>query len=285
MRGGAPLDAYPIRVMTFNVRGTLRDIGTKNTWRKRAALNVATIERSAPDVIGLQECRRGNLEAYRRDLPGYARVLGPRYGNALHREHNAILYDPARLELLDSGGFWLSETPEKYSRGWRARVVRSANWALFGVPGAGLKLLHLNTHLDHESEPARQEGSRLIRRRAEELAESLGDAPPIVVTGDFNSRPGSPTYRIFAAAGFADAYLSAGNEDTQDANTFHDFEGARFRDAQPEYGPRRIDWILLKDPRNRLRTASHKIVRDGDDCTGLYPSDHYPVLVELAPAG
>ena len=66
------MSAYPIRVMTFNVRGTLRDIGTKNTWRKRAALNVATIESSAPDVIGLQECQRGNLKAYRktcRDTP------------------------------------------------------------------------------------------------------------------------------------------------------------------------------------------------------------------------
>ncbi len=271
--------------MTFNVRGTLRDIGTKNTWRRRAALNVATIERSAPDVIGLQECRRGNLEAYRRNLQGYARVLGPRYGNALHREHNAILYDPARLELLDSGGFWLSETPEKYSRGWQARVVRSANWALFGVPETGLKLLLLNTHLDHESEPARQEGSKLIRGRVEGLADSLGDAPPIVVTGDFNSRPGSPTYRNFAAAGFADTHLAAGNEDTQDANTFHAFEGARFRDAHPGLGPRRIDWILLKDPRNRLRPGSHKIVRDRNERTGPYPSDHYPVLADLVPTG
>ena len=281
----ASLSAYPIRVMTFNVRGTLRDIGTKNAWRKRVALNVATIERSAPDVIGLQECRRGNLKAYRENLPRYARVYGPRYGNALHREHNAILYDPGRLELLDSGGFWLSETPEKYSKGRQARVVRSANWALFGVLEAELTLLHLNTHLDHESEPARQEGSKLIRRRAEELADSLGDIPPIVVTGDFNSRPDSFTYRNFVAAGFADTYLAAGNEDAQDANTFHAFEGERFQDAHPEHGPRRIDWILLKDPRNRLRTESHEIIRDRNERTGLYPSDHYPALAEFVPTG
>lgn len=162
-------------------------------------------------------------------------------------------------------------------------MVRSANWALFGVAKTGLTLLHLNTHLDHESELARQEGGKLIRRRAEELADRLGDAPPTVVTGDFNSRPGSPTHRNFVAAGFADAYLSAGNEDTQDANTFHDFEGARFRDAHPERGPRRIDWILLKDPHNRLRTESYNIVRHDGERSGPYPSDHYPVLADLVP--
>jgi endonuclease/exonuclease/phosphatase family metal-dependent hydrolase len=284
VEGVALVNAYPIRVMSFNVRGTLRDMRKKNARRNRAALNVATIKRCAPDVIGLHECQRGNLNAYRKNLPRYACVRGPRYGNGIHREVNAILYDPGQLELLNSGGFWLSQTPEKYSRSWEARVVRSANWALFGLLEAGLSFLHLNTHLDHKSELARQEGSKLILRRVEELADSLGDTPPIVVTGDFNSRPGSPTYRIFVEAGCADTYLAAGNEDTQDANTFHAFEGTRFRDAHPGRGPRRIDWIFLKDPRNRLRTESHRIVRDGDEISGLYPSDHYPVLAELVPA-
>ena len=285
MGGVALLNAYSIRVMSFNVRGTLRDMHKRNAWPNRAALNVATIERSAPDVIGLQECQRGNLKAYRKNLPRYARVRGPRYGNAIHRELNAILFDPERLELLDSGGFWLSETPVKYSRSWEARVVRSANWALFRLLEVGLSLLHLNTHLDHKSELARREGSKLILRRAEKLAASVGDAPPIVVTGDFNNRPGSPTYQNFVAAGFLDTFLAAGNQDTEDANTFHAFEGPRFRDAHPGYGPRRIDWILLKDPRRRLQIRSHKIVRDGNERTGVYPSDHYPVLAELAPVG
>jgi endonuclease/exonuclease/phosphatase family metal-dependent hydrolase len=117
------------------------------------------------------------------------------------------------------------------------------------------------------------------------LADRFGGDPAIVVTGKFNDRPGSPTYQNFTRAGFADTYLAAGNEDTQDANTFHAFEGSRFRDAHPERGPRRLDWILLKDPRNRLRVESHKTVRDGDERSGLYPSDHYPVLAELALTG
>ena len=279
------LDEYPIRVMSFNIRGAFRDNLKTNAWRNRAALNVATIERAAPDLIGLQECQRGNLKAYGKKLPRYFLLRGPRYGNLVHRDHNAILFDQERLNLLDSGGFWLSKTPGKYSRGWQARVARSVNWAVFGLPGTTLSFLHLNTHLDHKSGLARREGSKLILRRVQRLADGLGDAPPIVVTGDFNSRPGNPTYENFAAAGFVDTFLAAGNEDTQEANTFHAFEGPRFRDAHPGRGPRRLDWILLKDPRNRLRTEAHRIVRDGDEISGLYPSDHYPIVADLALTG
>lgn len=265
--------------MSFNVRGSFRDPGTKNSWRNRAALNVETIERYAPDLIGLQEAQRGNLGAYGKHLSRYALVRGPRYGNAIPHDFNAILFDPGRLGLLDSGGFWLSETPERHSRSWETRVVRSATWALFSILGTELAILHLNTHLDHVSSLARREGSKLIVRRTVEISARTGQEPPVIVTGDFNSRPGSPTYSNFTESGFSDTYLVAGNE--EGANTFHAFSGARFRDAHPERGPRRIDWILLKDLRGRLGTKSHRIIRD--ESSGLFPSDHYPILAELVP--
>lgn len=271
--------------MSFNVWGSLRH-RAKEVLRRTAALDVAVIERYGPDLIGLQECQRGTLRKYRKRLPHYAQVRGPGYGNVVTHHFNAILFDPERLEPLDSGGFWLSETPDKYSRNRDTKIVRAANWTLFRVTEAGLPLLHLNTHLDHESGLARREGSRLIIERAEKLTgRSTGDAPSVVLTGDFNSRPGSPTYRNFAEAGFADTFLAAGNEDTGGSNTFHDFEGARFRDAHPGRGPLRLDWILLKDPRHSLRVEAHTIVRDGDEISGLYPSDHYPVLAELSFTG
>lgn len=265
--------------MSFNVRGSFRDRGTRNSWSNRAALNVATIERYAPDVIGLQEAQRGNLGAYRKHLPRYALVRGPRYGNTIPHDFNAILYDPERLGLLGSGGFWLSETTDRHSRSWETRVARSATWALFNVFGTDISILHLNTHLDHVSALARREGSKLIVRRIVEISEHTNLEPPIVVTGDFNSRPGSPTYRYFTESGFSDTYLAAGN--AEGANTFHAFRGAHYRDAHPGRGPRRIDWILLKDPGRHLGTKAHRIIRD--ESSGLFPSDHYPILAELVP--
>ena len=269
------LDERPIRVMSFNVWGHW----TKKVWRNRAAPDVATIGRYGPDLIGLQECQRVNLRTYRKHLPRYAQVRGPRYGNLLTHHLNAILFDPARLELLESGGFWLSETPDRYSRGWGARVPRSANWALFGTRW-GL-VLHLNTHLDHESAPARRNGSALIIERVERLIQDLRPGTPAILTGDFNCRPATPAYETFARAGYADTFLAAGNTNDTGADTFHAFEGNAYRDPHPEHGPRRIDWILLKDPSGRLNVASHDILRDG---APPYPSDHYPVLAEISPS-
>ena len=273
-----PPAAGDVKVMSFNVRGSFRDRGNPSAWENRSDVNVETIERRAPDLIGFQELQGGNLETYREKLSQYACVMGPRYGNRAPYDFNAILFDPSRLELLDSGGFWLSDTPARYSASWKTRVVRSANWAHFRFTETGLSLLHLNTHLDHVSKLARVEGSRLILRNLAELGE---EGHPVVVTGDFNCRPGTPVYRSFARAGFVDTYLAAGNEDRRDANTFHAFEGARYREARPGLGPRRIDWILLKDPRRRVRVGSHLILRDHDEGSGVYPSDHYPVLAEL----
>ena len=272
------MDGCRIRVMSFNVRGSSRDRGEANAWENRADLNVEVIERRAPDLIGFQELQRGNLETYRQRLPHYAHVLGPRSGNRPPYDFNAIFFYARRLELLGSGGFWLSETPERYSASWGTRVVRSASWAYFRLSETGLSLLHLNTHLDHVSRPARVEGGRLVLRKSEELLE---DEPPVVLTGDFNCRPGTPVYHNFVNGGFVDTFLAAGNEDTRDANTFHAFEGARYREARPGLGPRRIDWILLRDPHRRIRVASHSIVRDHDEESGVHPSDHYPVLAEL----
>ncbi|HEX2728529.1 MAG TPA: endonuclease/exonuclease/phosphatase family protein, partial [Rubrobacteraceae bacterium] len=256
--------------MTYNIRGFRRDAGTPNAWRKRAASNVAAITRYDPDVIGLQECQPGNLKAYRRRLPDYEHIRGPKYGNRPPHDFNAILFHDSRLEVVESGGFWLSETPERYSRSWETRVIRSANWVLFRRLADGRIFLHLNTHLDHRSKPARVEGSGLVVRKAAEIQSSLGD-PPVVITGDFNCVPGSHPYRNFAEAGFTDAYLAAGNEDTEDVHTFHNFKGESF---VPRRGrsPKRLAWILFKDSHERLRAESCCIVRYRDEESGTFPS-------------
>ena len=276
-----------LRVMSFNIRGFSRRGDGINSWGNRAALNVSTIKRYAPGLIGFQELRAESLATYREALPEYAYILGPPAGNKAPHEFNAIFFDPARLEVLDSGGFWLSEAPDRHSSAWRTRVVRSANWTKFRSPGAGLSFLHLNTHLDHMSGLARAKGSELILRKITELRE---DGLPAVVTGDFNCLPGSLPYRSFVEGGFEDTFLAAGNKDDADARTFHGFGGLRYfllrcADGVRHGGrPRRIDWILVKNGRQNLRTEAHEILQDRDTKSAIYPSDHYPALATMTAA-
>jgi endonuclease/exonuclease/phosphatase family metal-dependent hydrolase len=144
-------------------------------------------------------------------------------------------------------------------------------------------MVHLNTHLDHISEQARVEGTKLILGR---LASMQSDGSAAIVTGDFNAPAGSPlrgepsaAYALFADAGFVDAHLACGNDgDPARSFTYHGFEGETFRGS--DAAPRRIDWILLRDGAStRTRAASCEIVRDG--APPLYPSDHYPVVADI----
>jgi len=269
-----------VRVMSFNIRGASHMRDGINVWEKRSAMNVETIKRYAPDLIGFQEFQNENGEVYERELPGYTRLTGPVYGTGKVEEFAAIFFDPERFEALDSGGFWLSDTPEEYSASWGNEVIRSANWAVLRCSENDVVFLHVNTHLDHVSEPARVEGNSLILKQTEKTRKNRGDLPT-VVTGDFNCTPGSRPYRVIMEGGFVDTFLAAGNEDGDDAYTFHAFKGTHFTPDDTDKPTGRIDWILVRDEAERVKIRSHQILRDGDEEAGTYPSDHYPVLAEL----
>jgi endonuclease/exonuclease/phosphatase family metal-dependent hydrolase len=258
--------------MTFNIRGALNDDGP-NRWPERADLNVRTILRHAPDLIGFQELHPGNLETYRVRLPGYHHVLGPPYDNTPDEYHYpSIFWNPQRLDLLESGGFWLSQTPERHSGAWNTDCIRSATWARLAWREAGLKFIHLNTHLDHISEWARVEGAKLI---LEWLEPARWEGLPVVVTGDFNCMPDSAAHLLFMDAGFQDTYTAAGY--TEPRYTYHGFQGKAF--TPWANGADRMDWILIRDGQQRLDVVTCEVVDDAEP--PVYPSDHYPVVAVI----
>lgn len=255
----------PFRVMSFNVR-MVNDRDGANNWADRASLNVRVIRDAAPDLIGFQELQQAHLEVYLEHLPGYEHVLGPGVSTPVNQEHPAVFWNPARFRLLASGGFYLSPTPEEWSRGWDSACPRGATWARFRV--ADEEVVFVNTHLDHDGEVARIQGSRLIVDRVERIGD--GGAPTII-TGDFNAGPLTPTQHVYLQAGFKDACEGL------DEPSFHGFRGKARRRPRPTDD--RIDWILIRNGARRLRVVDAGLVRDAEP--PLYPSDHYPVVADL----
>src|SRR5215208_4015890 len=254
--------APPVRVMTFNLRYDTPSDGP-NAWPNRRDWVAALVRFHAPDALGVQEALAHMLADLDARLPGFARVGVGRADGREGGEFSAILYRTDRLELLDSGTFWLSPTPEvPGSKGWDAAIERVATWARFRDKRTGCRHVHLNTHFDHVGERAREESARLIRRRLAELAG--GD--PVVVTGDLNADPASAPYRVLtrdtlkgALSPLRDAYAASRAGHYGPTSTW-----TAFRATEPG---RRIDYVLVSPD---AAVLTHAILSDSWD--GRFPS-------------
>jgi endonuclease/exonuclease/phosphatase family metal-dependent hydrolase len=264
-----PASSGSVRVMSFNIRyGTAED--GEDAWPRRRDLVVETIRAFDPDVLGLQEALRFQLDELAAALPGYAEVGVGRDDGVRAGEYAAILFRSERFEPLASGTFWLSDEPEKpASATWGNRIPRICTWVSLRDRATGTATLVLNTHFDHESAGSRERAAALIAERID----AFRDGSEIVLTGDFNTPPDSgPMARLRSAAGTSppglrDAFSTA-HPDSADPGTFHGFRGT------PSGG--RIDAILVSGGWE-VRAAG--VIRASRD--GRYPSDHFPVSAIL----
>lgn len=257
-----------LSIFTYNIRGALYDDG-KNSWPYRAPLNERLFQQHTPDLIGFQEVHEQNLAIFH-GSHGYTQNLGTPYNDTPPYQYTSIAWNSQRFRRIDSGGFWLSETPETHSRSWDTSCVRSATWVTLEWLETGVTFLHLNTHLDHISELARVEGTKLI------LAFLEKSNLPLVVTADFNCPPASQAYRLFMESGFEDTYTLAGHHAVR--WTYHGYQGKTFTPRTLDFD--RIDWILLRNWPESVQVRSCTILEDAEP--PLYPSDHYPVEAILA---
>ena len=101
----------------------------------------------------------------------------------------SIFWNKKKISLIKSGTFWLSETPDKPSKGWDAHCKRTATWALMKDKRTGKKFYFVNTHLDHRGKLAQKNGLALIVSRIDEINPQ---GYPMVLTGDFNVKPNNP---------------------------------------------------------------------------------------------
>lgn len=280
--------------MSFNVRGAYPERSSNYLWENRAELNVKTIKRHDPDIIGFQEILAPNKDYYDKNLRDYHATTGqpPDY-HGQWVTHNPIYYKQDRWTLISEGGFFFSDTPDTWSKGWDAAYVRGATWVCLQSTFSGSQIVHINAHLDHVSERARVESIRLLLRR---LRNFNGDLPTIL-TADFNSRAWSPpdeatikypssvrkellppagtVHGLLTEANFRDTYYEAGYQDQLDMNTFHSFMGDDFPPCAL-----RIDWVMIRDGiEQNINTDDFQILRDGEP--PIYPSDHYPIMATL----
>ena len=176
-----------LKVMSYNIRlGSAQD-GT-NSWGLRYTATEEMLKDQKPDVFGVQEALEYQVR-YIEDMCGYESVGVGRENGKKEGEHMSIFWNKKTVSMLKWGTFWLSETPQKPSRGWDAACFRTATWALMKDKATGNKFYFINTHLDHEGKEAQKNGLKLIM---DKIAEINDDGYPVVLVGDFNMEPSNP---------------------------------------------------------------------------------------------
>lgn len=172
-----------IKVVSFNVRVGKADKDTPNAWDLRKKAIQPLLEAENPTVMGVQEALDYQISYISDALPGYG-VFGVGRDGAEGGEAMNIYYKKGVVTPVQSGTFWLSETPDTPSKGWDASYRRIVTWAEFTVDATGKHFLYLNTHLDHKGQEARKNSLLMIRDR---IAQMNPNVYPVILTADFNS--------------------------------------------------------------------------------------------------
>ncbi len=245
-----------LQVMSFNIRLSLVDDG-ENHWDIRKPATVRMIDSLRPDVLGVQESVKEQVDYLVQNLPDYARVGVARDDGDSIGEFSAIFYLKDKYEVLQHGTFWLSETPDIPSFGWDAAHMRIVTWGKFKNKKTGSTFFTFNTHFDHRGEVARRESALLLVQKINELAQG---APIVFITGDFNAQVTDPLFEPVKAH-FLDARKEAPVTDTLST-----YNGWGTYDRAP------IDHIFYRG----AQALSYRTVTDHFGVP--YVSDHYPVL-------
>lgn len=257
--------AQQMNVATFNIRmKTDGDVG--NLWQDRYTHLTDLIKFHEFEIFGVQEAFKEQLNDMSAKLPNFKYIGVGRDDGADKGEHSSIFYDTRRFEVGESGTFWLSATDTKTpNKGWDAALPRICTWGIFKDKKNGKKFIFMNTHFDHVGVEARKESAKLILTKAKELAKNL----PLILTGDFNIDENNEAYFTLSKSGVVeDTYDLA--EMVYEPNSSFNSWGKSIKEKG------RIDHIFITKP-----FKVHKYGILTDTYMGKFPSDHFPVYVEL----
>ncbi|MDH6303902.1 endonuclease/exonuclease/phosphatase family metal-dependent hydrolase [Parabacteroides sp. PF5-5] len=255
-----------LRVASYNLRmDTPYD--SLNAWSYRKDAVKALIQYHDFDIVGTQEGFVHQLKGIC-ELPEYAYSGSGREDGKEAGEHSAIIYKKEKFTILESGDFWLRETPDEPGLGWDATCCnRICSWVKFKENQSGDEFYFFNVHFDHEGVVARQESGKLMVQKIKEIAQDV----PVICTGDFNSTP-----------------------DTEQIKTLSSFlQDSRKISKLPPYGPEgtfnsrfthpisnkyRIDYIFVS---SSIEVNKYGVLTDQRNNTPYYPSDHQPVVADI----
>jgi len=279
--GAATATAQRLVVMSYNMRyENDGDNKSNNGWKTRAPYLADFVNVESPDILGVQEVHKSMIGALEERLDRYGNYgvdcsKGTMEGGG---ERTAIFYNKETVQLINSGQFWLSETPNKPGKGWDAVYQRFCTWARFMRISDSKMFYVFNTHFDHKGVEARKQSAKLMVKMVKQIAGNT----PYIVMGDFNMNQKGEGYKTLVDSGvFTDCYGHAKYQMATNG-TFNNWK-------VNGKSSNRIDHIFVKPSIEVFSYAlktnfywSTAKNKEGKDETKIkFASDHYPLVVNL----
>lgn len=248
-----------LKVVSFNIRYTNDPNG--HSISERAPRLAETINEVEPDVIGFQEYRPAwdkHIEEHFSDR--YDMFL--KYRNETSDvEASPILWRKDKFECLETGYFWLSDTPEIESKGWDTiGCYRMCVYVILKDEKTNECFTVMNTHFGF-GDDGQLKSVELIYEYSKKISNY-----PTFITGDFNMNPESIAYEAMTKH-FTDVNAATVNDLR---NTFHGYKTEGWGIKQ------HIDFCFITDD---IKPINQKIMDKTFD--GKFPSDHYGLEIDI----
>lgn len=255
-----------IKIMTYNIRYDNPNDG-ENSWENRKDIIINQIQYYDPDIIGTQEGLghqidyiNNNLESF--NYVGVSRADASEMGGG---EYSAIFYNIDKYTELKNNTFWLSDTPDKPSRGWDASLNRICTYVLLKDNNSDITFFVFNTHFDHIGDKAREKSVELI---LEKIGSINRKNLPLFLIGDFNLTPDELPIRLIVKKLYDSKKISKGTPFGPDG-TFNGFDIYKIHD-------KRIDYIFVS--KNKIIVKKYAVLANIK--WERFPSDHFPVFIQ-----
>jgi endonuclease/exonuclease/phosphatase family metal-dependent hydrolase len=260
--------------MSFNIRYDNPNDG-ENVWSQRKEKVAQLIRQLQPDVLGVQEALKNQLDDLMIQLSEYEWFGVGREDGKENGEFVPIFYKKNRLKVLEQSTFWLSETPQVpggYS--WDAKYGRTVTWGKLFDKKSKKTFFFFNTHFDKDGEVSRIKNAEMLVAQIEEIAHE----DSVILVGDFNCVESSEPYRLLTATqGREKQGKEKKLEDTRYTAQEHSGPKGTVSDFKTLVIPeRKIDYIFVK---NNVNVCNHSVI--STKWNGKFPSDHLPIVVQI----
>lgn len=254
-----------MKIVSFNLHGSQVDRDGHSIDQRIERLKEILIPQKA-DIYFFQECVKDMFNAMYETFKEEYVVYNSCMGELMD---TTVLWNREKYECLKTGYFWLSDTPEEYSRSWD-NFYRYCNYVSLKEKLTGKCFTCVSVHVGI--------GELCQQNSVKALCDYAGKITtyPTIIAGTFNARPDSAAYKTMC-------------EIYTDVNAVTaKYKGVTYHKYEPHlWQSDHVDYCFVSE---NIKSVSYKLIDERyPQIKGKYPvkylhrypSDHYGIECEL----